>query len=155
VSTLSDCNRVAVKRSVMEIKAMYGITRDHYVVDDNVHPIPALHPAVEVRIDIEKTGVKLFIGSREYEWPRGCPDVCSVMTGSSDRSMGLKETICNLSGRDAAFLGTRMQSTLWESCSRDPIFFIRHRSSLCKSRINSQDDCCSHRLHISLSCSLS
>ena len=81
VSALSDCDRVAVKRSVMEIKAMYGITEEHYVVYDNVRPILALHPAVEVRIDIEETGVKLVIRPREYEWPRGCPDACSAMTG--------------------------------------------------------------------------
>ena len=59
---------------------MYGLTGEHYAVDDNVLPILDLHPAVEVRIDIEETGVKLFIGPREYEWPRGCPDVCSVRT---------------------------------------------------------------------------
>jgi len=64
----------------MEVKAMYGITGEHYAIDDNVLPILNLDPAVEVRIDIEETGVKLFIGPREYEWPRGCPDVCSVRT---------------------------------------------------------------------------
>jgi hypothetical protein len=64
----------------MEVTVMYGITTEHYAVDDNVLPILDLHPAVEVRIDIEETGVKLFIGPREYEWPRGCPDVCSVTT---------------------------------------------------------------------------
>jgi hypothetical protein len=65
----------------MKVKAMYGITGEHYAIDDDVLPILDLHPAVDVRIDIEQTGVKLFIGPREYEWPRGCPDVCSVMTG--------------------------------------------------------------------------
>jgi hypothetical protein len=65
----------------VEVKAMYGITGEHYAIDDNVLPILDLHPAVEVRIDIEETGVKLFIGPREYEWPRGCPDVCSVSMG--------------------------------------------------------------------------
>lgn len=59
---------------------MHGITSEHYAVDDNVLPILDLHSAVEVRIDIEETGVKLFIGPREYEWPRGCPDVCSART---------------------------------------------------------------------------
>ena len=59
---------------------MYGITGEHYAIDDDVLPTLDLHPAVEVRIDIEETGVKLFIGPREYEWPRGCPDVCSVRT---------------------------------------------------------------------------
>jgi hypothetical protein len=34
-----------------------------------------------VRIDIEETGVELIIGLREYEWPRGYPDVCLVGTG--------------------------------------------------------------------------
>jgi hypothetical protein len=58
---------------------MYGIG-EHYAIDDNVLPTLELHPAVEVRIDIEETGVKLFIGPREYEWPRRCPDACSVRT---------------------------------------------------------------------------
>jgi hypothetical protein len=62
-------------------KAMYGITREHYAIDDDVLSSLDLDPAVEVRIDIEETGVKLFIGPREYEWPRGCPDICSVRTG--------------------------------------------------------------------------
>jgi hypothetical protein len=59
---------------------MYGINSEHYAFDDDVLPILDLHTEVEVRIDIEETGVKLFIGLREYEWPRGCPDVCSVRT---------------------------------------------------------------------------
>ena len=65
----------------MEVKAMYGISGEHYAIDVDVLPILSLDQAVEVRIDIEETGVKLFIGPREYEWPRGCPDVCSVSTG--------------------------------------------------------------------------
>ena len=65
----------------MKVKAMYGITGEHYAIDDDVLPILDLHPAVDVRIDIEQLGVKLFIGPREYEWPRGCPDVRSVRTG--------------------------------------------------------------------------
>ena len=60
---------------------MYGITGEHYFIDNADLPILDLHPAVEVRIDIEETGVKLSIGRREYEWPRGCPDVRSVRTG--------------------------------------------------------------------------
>ena len=59
---------------------MYGINGEHYAIDDEVLPTLDLGPAVEVRIDIEETGVKLFIGPREYEWPRGCPDVSSVRT---------------------------------------------------------------------------
>jgi hypothetical protein len=65
----------------MEVIAVYGITGEHYAIDNDVLPILDLHTAVEVRIDIEETGIKLFIGPREYEWPRGCPDVCSVRTG--------------------------------------------------------------------------
>jgi hypothetical protein len=65
----------------MEVNAMFGITGEHYAIDDDVFPTLDLHAAVEVRIDIEETGVKLFIGPREYEWPRGCPDVCSISTG--------------------------------------------------------------------------
>jgi hypothetical protein len=60
---------------------MYGITGEHYAIDDDVLQILDLQRAVEVRIDIEETGVKLFIGPRVYEWPRNCPDVCSVSTG--------------------------------------------------------------------------
>ena len=64
---------------------------EHYAIDDDVLPVLYLHPAAEVRIDIEETGVKLSIGPREYEWPRGCPDVCSVRTefySSLDESQG-------------------------------------------------------------------
>ena len=57
---------------------MYGITRVDYAIDDNVQPILDLRPQVEARIDIEEARGKLFIGSRDYEWPRGCPDVCSL-----------------------------------------------------------------------------
>ena len=62
---------------------MYGIIGEHYAIDDKVLASLDLNQAVEVRIDIEETFVKLFIGPREYEWPRGCPDVCSVRMGSS------------------------------------------------------------------------
>jgi len=61
---------------------MYGITGQHYAIDDDVFPIFDLHPAVEPRIDTEQTGVKLFIGPRGYQWPRACPGVCSVRAGS-------------------------------------------------------------------------
>ena len=59
---------------------MFGTIGEHYAIDDDVLPILDLGPAVEVRLDIDETGIKLFIGPREYEWPRGCPDVCSVRT---------------------------------------------------------------------------
>jgi hypothetical protein len=65
----------------MEVNAMYGIISEHYAIDDDILSTLDLDLAVEVRIDIEETGIKLFIGPREYEWPRGCPDVCSVRTG--------------------------------------------------------------------------
>jgi hypothetical protein len=81
-SNVADCQaRLTRKSAALEVKAMYGITGEHYAIDDDVLPTLDLHPAVEVRIDIEETGIKLFIGAREYEWPRGCPDVCSVRTG--------------------------------------------------------------------------
>jgi hypothetical protein len=81
VSDAFDCQpRLSRKSEAMEVKAMYGITGEHYAIDD-VLPILDLHPTAGVRIDIEETGVKLFIGPREYEWPRGWPDVCSVRTG--------------------------------------------------------------------------
>jgi hypothetical protein len=59
---------------------MYNMTSEHYAVDDSVLPLLNMYSAVEVRIDIEDTGIKLFIGPREYEWPRGCPDICAVRT---------------------------------------------------------------------------
>jgi hypothetical protein len=61
---------------------MYGITGGHYAIDDDVLSTLDLQPAVEARIGIEETGVKLFIGPQEYVWPQGCPDVRSVRTGS-------------------------------------------------------------------------
>ena len=64
----------------MEGKTMRGITGEHYAID-GVLPTLDSHPAIAVRIDIEETGVKHFIGPREYEWPRGYPDVCFVRTG--------------------------------------------------------------------------
>jgi hypothetical protein len=78
---------------------MNGITGEHYAIDDKVLPILALHPAVDLRIDLEEIGVEFIIGPREYEWPRGYPDVCLVGTGSTDSSMGRREKICNLSRR--------------------------------------------------------
>ena len=74
-------NRVSVESKAMEVNAMYGITGEHYAIGDAVLPILDLHPAVKLRMDIGETGVKLFIGPREYDWPRGCRDVCSVRTG--------------------------------------------------------------------------
>jgi len=68
VSNAPNCQlRLSRKNDVMEVKAMYGITSEHYAIDDDILPILDLHPAVEVRIDIEEAGVKLFIGPREYE----------------------------------------------------------------------------------------
>lgn len=61
---------------------MYNLRSEHYAIDDSVLPVLNLQPAVQVRLDIEDTGIKLIIGPREYEWPRGCPDVCSVRTDS-------------------------------------------------------------------------
>jgi hypothetical protein len=48
----------------MEVKARYGIIGEHYAIDDDALPTLDLHPAVEVRIDLEETGDKLFIGRR-------------------------------------------------------------------------------------------
>ncbi len=70
---------------------MYDSIGEHYAVDDDGLPNLELHAAVEVRIDIEETAVKLFIGSREYEWPRGCPNACYVMTGFQPPLDGLQE----------------------------------------------------------------
>ena len=55
---------------------MNGMIGEHYAIDEDVLPNLSLNAAVEVRIDIEETEVKLFIGPREYEWLRGCPDAC-------------------------------------------------------------------------------
>ena len=59
---------------------MFGQIGEHYAFEDTVLPDLVLHGPVEVRIDIEEEGLKLCIGPREYEWPRGCPDVCAVKT---------------------------------------------------------------------------
>jgi hypothetical protein len=74
---------------------MHGITCEHYSIDD-VLPFLNLRTAVEVGVDIEETGFKLFIGPREYEWPRGRPDVCSVRTGSTVLSRVLNVRIFSL-----------------------------------------------------------
>jgi len=52
---------------------MYGITGEHCLVDDTILPILDLHPAVEVRIGIEETGVKLFIGPRSTNGREAVP----------------------------------------------------------------------------------
>lgn len=68
VSTASNWHRVGRQSQVMEIKAMDAITSEHCAIDDVLSTLD-LDPAVDVRIDIEETGVKLFIEEREYEWP--------------------------------------------------------------------------------------
>lgn len=61
---------------------MQAMNSEHYAIDDSVLSSLDRHLPVPVRIDIDETGVKLFIGPREYEWPRGCPDVCWARTES-------------------------------------------------------------------------
>jgi hypothetical protein len=56
----------------MEVNAMYSITGENYVIDD-VLPTLDLDPAAEVRIDIEETGVKLFIGPRSTNGREAAP----------------------------------------------------------------------------------
>jgi hypothetical protein len=51
---------------------MYSITGENYVIDD-VLPTLDLDPAAEVRIDIEETGVKLFIGPRSTNGREAAP----------------------------------------------------------------------------------
>lgn len=50
---------------------------EHYAVEDEMLPILAMPIPVSVRIDIYEDCVRLQIGPRDYEWPRGCPDVCA------------------------------------------------------------------------------
>ena len=59
---------------------MQTINSEHYSIDDSVLSMLNLHMLAPVRIDVGRTGVKLFLGPLEYEWSRGCPDVCSLRT---------------------------------------------------------------------------
>jgi hypothetical protein len=93
----------------MDVMAMSDIDGEHYTIDDEL-PTLDLHPAVEVRLDIEETGIKLFIGLREYEWPRGCPDVCSEGRGSVCRWIGRKRWLAAHTEDLLGPIGTRMRS---------------------------------------------
>jgi hypothetical protein len=80
---------------------MYGITSEHYAIDDGVLPIFDLHSTLEVKIDIEETRVTLSVGRREYEWPQAAPMFVQSGQGYTFRKVGRKETICKLSRRVA------------------------------------------------------
>ena len=48
---------------------------EHYAVDDGVLPILAMPSPVSIRIDITEKFVNLYVGSRDWSWTRGCPDI--------------------------------------------------------------------------------
>lgn len=56
------------------------MAEEHYAEDDSVLPILALPCPCPIRIDIDEDHVRLFIGPRDWEWKRGCPDVNAVGT---------------------------------------------------------------------------
>jgi hypothetical protein len=56
----------------MEVNAMYGITGEHYAIDD-VFRFLELCPAVEARIDIEETGFKPSSGRGSTSYDEVAP----------------------------------------------------------------------------------
>ncbi len=53
---------------------------EHYADDDVILPCIALPNPCPIRVDIHEDRIRLFIGQRDWEWIRGCPDVsaCGV-----------------------------------------------------------------------------
>ena len=53
---------------------------EHYAEDDEILPQIMLPVPCPIRIDITDTCVRLFVGQRDWEWKRGCPDVLASGT---------------------------------------------------------------------------
>ena len=53
---------------------------EHYAEDDVILPVLKLDSPCLIRIDIDDDHVRLFIGQRDWEWRRGCPDVTACGT---------------------------------------------------------------------------
>ena len=53
---------------------------EHYAEDDTVLAKMQLPEECSIRIDIDDSTVRLFIGPRDYEWRRGCPFVVACGT---------------------------------------------------------------------------
>ena len=100
---------------------MYGNTSEHHAINDELLPTLTLQPAVEVRIDIEETGVKLFIGPREYEWPRCCPDSLLSKDGvlhpagwaAKRRFVGISKSCMDAAARFLPSRRSRSESKVW------------------------------------------
>lgn len=67
---------------------MIHVQEEHYAVDDIILPVLRLPVPAGVRIDIYETCVRLQIGPRDYEWPRGCPNVCATGTSFQEPIQG-------------------------------------------------------------------
>jgi hypothetical protein len=48
---------------------------EHYAVEDGILPVLAMSSPVSIRIDITDEFVNLYVGSRDWSWSRGCPDI--------------------------------------------------------------------------------
>lgn len=51
------------------------MSEEHYAIDDAILPSLELPNPCPIRIDIHENSVSLYIGQRDWSWPRGCPDV--------------------------------------------------------------------------------
>ena len=56
------------------------MSEEHYADDDVVLPVLTLPSPCPIRIDIHEDRVSLFIGNRDWEWKRECPDVTACGT---------------------------------------------------------------------------
>ena len=50
------------------------MAEEHYTDEDVVLPALPLPSPCSIRIDIYEDRVRLYIGNRDWEWNRGCPD---------------------------------------------------------------------------------
>jgi hypothetical protein len=53
---------------------------EHYATEDEILPELELSKPCEIRIDVDEKYVRLHVGQRDWEWPRGCPDISSTGT---------------------------------------------------------------------------
>jgi hypothetical protein len=56
------------------------MSEEHYAEDDVILSCLVLPSPCAIRIDIDDEKVRLFIGQRDWEWNRGCPDVSACGT---------------------------------------------------------------------------
>jgi hypothetical protein len=53
---------------------------EHYADEDEVVHMLTFPKPCPIRIDIEDESIRLFVGQRDWEWRRGCPDVLACGT---------------------------------------------------------------------------